>query len=404
MSGRTGVGLAVLLVLGAGIGSPAAAQRLQFMGEAASEVRMFPSGPRLPATGNAELSPSVALIPEFIYQSADGTWRLSGIAFIRLDADDGNRSHLDLRELGLTYLGDGVVGFVGVGKVFWGVTEVHHLVDVVNQTDGVEDIDGEDKLGQPMVSLTLEGSWGSIDLIYLPYFRERTYPAAGARLAGPIPISDNSAYQSDAGKWHQDFAVRWAKPIGSFDLGLSFFRGTSREPVFLPLAGDDGTWALQPRYDIINQLGLDAQWTGDATLLKLEAITRGGHGSRFVALTAGIEHTIYQVSGSDADLGLLLEGMYDGRSADAPATTFDNDVFTGFRLALNDISDTAILGGPVVDVVTGELIVLVEAGRRIDQSWRVEFEARFFANTAPGSPVGRISQDGFVTLRLSRFF
>ena len=33
-----------------------------------------------------------------------------------------------------------------------------------NQTDGVEDIDSEDKLGQPMVNLTLERDWGALDL------------------------------------------------------------------------------------------------------------------------------------------------------------------------------------------------------------------------------------------------
>jgi len=64
-------------------------------------------------------------------------WRLTGIGFGRLDADDARRTHLDLRELGVTYLGHGVVGVAVVGNVFWGVTEVHHLVDIINQTDGV---------------------------------------------------------------------------------------------------------------------------------------------------------------------------------------------------------------------------------------------------------------------------
>ena len=36
---------------------------------------------------------------------------------------------------------------IGLGKVFWGVTEFNHLVDVINQTDLVEGIDGEAKLG-----------------------------------------------------------------------------------------------------------------------------------------------------------------------------------------------------------------------------------------------------------------
>jgi hypothetical protein len=30
-----------------------------------------------------------------------------------------------------------------------------HLVDIINQTDGVESIDGEDKLGQSMMAFSL---------------------------------------------------------------------------------------------------------------------------------------------------------------------------------------------------------------------------------------------------------
>jgi len=142
----------------------------------------------------------------------------------------------------------------------------------------------------------------------------------------------------------------------------------------------DGHPVLRPRYDAIDQLGLDLHWTGSTTLLKLEAITRGGHGSRFAAVTGGVEHTLYGVFGSEADLGLLAEGMYDGRSAGAPVTAFDNDLFAGFRLALNDVAGSTILGGPVVDAATGEVIALVEAGRRIDHNWRLELEARLFAN------------------------
>ena len=43
---------------------------------------------------------------------------------------------------------------VGIGRVFWGVTESYKLVDVINQTDLVENVDHEDKLGQPLVNLT----------------------------------------------------------------------------------------------------------------------------------------------------------------------------------------------------------------------------------------------------------
>jgi len=128
-----------------------------------------------------------------------------------------------------------------------------------------------------------------------------------------------------------------------------------------------------------------------------------GH-DRFVAATGGIEYTLYQLLSGNSDLGLLAEFMVDGRNADAPPTVFDNDVFVGFRWALNDVHDTSILGGPVIDYESGEMLVLVEAARRLGDDWRFELEATLFANTAAGAPTSGLKRDGFVTLRLSRFF
>jgi hypothetical protein len=76
----------------------------------------------------------------------------------------------------------------------------------------------------------------------------------------------------------------------------------------------------------------------------------------------------------------------------------------GFRWALNDVHDTSILGGPVIDYKTGEIIALVEAERRIGNDWRFELEARLFANTVPGATISGLERDSFVTLRLSKFF
>jgi hypothetical protein len=153
--------------------------------------------------------------PEFEAWAGNDRWNLVGEGFFRIDAHDDNRSHWDVRELGLTYLGDRVTAFAGVGQAFWGVMEVRHLVDIVNQIDAVEDLDGEDRLGQPMVSVTVEGDWGALDLYYLPVFRERTFPNADARLRGPLPIHGKAVYSSGHGHWSSWGCRCSAAPPGS---------------------------------------------------------------------------------------------------------------------------------------------------------------------------------------------
>ena len=85
-----------------------------------------------------------------------------------------------------SYKGTEIELLVGINKVFWGVTESVHLVDIVNQTDLVEDLDQEDKLGQPMVNLALQHDWGLLNIYLLPYFRERTFPGIDWSLSHTI--------------------------------------------------------------------------------------------------------------------------------------------------------------------------------------------------------------------------
>lgn len=67
-------------------------------------------------------------------------------------------------------------------KEFWGVAEARHLVDIINQTDEVENFDREDKLGQPMINLALINNWGTLDFFLLTGFRDRTFPGREGRL------------------------------------------------------------------------------------------------------------------------------------------------------------------------------------------------------------------------------
>ena len=67
--------------------------------------------------------------------------------FARYDQHDHERSHVDLREGKYRYVNGLFEATIGVDKEFWGVTEFLHLVDIINQTDNVESIDGEQKLG-----------------------------------------------------------------------------------------------------------------------------------------------------------------------------------------------------------------------------------------------------------------
>lgn len=396
----SGILLGLLLVSSAA----ATAEGIDWSGYVSLEPRIFVDEPLYPEQPGSGVSPAGVIAPEFRYEWNRGSDRVTIAPFLRWDADDDARTHADLREALWLHVRGPWTWRIGVGRVFWGVTESRHLVDIVNQTDWVEDIDEEDKLGQPMVALE---RWtpnaGSFAVFVLPGFRERTFVAADARLRGTVPVDTNSAeYESGAADKHIDLALRWSHAIGNWDLGVSGFYGTSREPRLLPALGTGGGPVLMPRYDVIRQFGLDMQYTEGAWLWKLEAINREGNGSTFNAVVAGLEYTLFNLGNSGTDLGLLLEYLHDGRDENAPPTIYDDDWFTGFRLAFNDVEDTAILGGAVID--TGGTFGILEAERRLGDNWKVEVEARWFIDIDVQDLIlAGFRDDSFFTLRLTRY-
>jgi hypothetical protein len=307
------------------------------------------------------------------------------VPFARIDAQDNERTHFDIRELTWVHVADNFELRSGIRKVFWGVTESQHLVDIINQTDTVENPDGEEKLGQPMINLSLLRDWGVFDLYWLIGFRERKFSGPEGRPAYPFEIStDHSEYESSAEARRSDFAVRWVQSIGELELGISHFSGTSREPRLVPqfiLQNNlPVSVILIPYYDVIEQTGLDAQFFLGDWAFKLEAISRSGQGNRFAAATVGFEKTFVGFAGGRGDLGVIAEYLFDERGAEGPAIGQD-DIALGLRYAFNDAANTTALLVGLIDRASHEYITTFEASSRLGERLKLTVEASVINNT-----------------------
>lgn len=389
------------LVLGWALGGAAAgAGEVDWSGSLELEARSFLSDPSF-ADQLGGGQGSLVIAPEIGFKTEDRRHQFRFVPYLRLDARDDERSHFDLRQAYWRYVGDGWEILAGLERVFWGVAESRHLVDIINQTDSVEDVDEEDKLGQPMIALSTSRSWGTLALYVMPGFRERTIPGRDGRLRTPLVVdTDGARYESSAEDGRVDLALRWSHFLGDWDVGVSYFYGTSREPRLIPAATGD---RLLPFYDVIQQIGIDVQYTREAWLWKLEALVREGQGTTFGAAVAGFEYTLYQVKGA-ADVGLLAEYLWDDRDDFAPPTAFEDDLFVGARLALNDTQDTAVLAGGVVDLDEGSWAVLVEAGRRLADHLTIEVESRLFLDVSDDDLLATFASEDFVVARIAYHF
>lgn len=364
-------------------------------------MRLFFEDP--PDSQQAGETLSLSFQPEYQHKWDDGYQRFVFTPFARLDSRDDERTHFDIRELYWEKSAEQWDLRLGVRKVFWGVTESVHLVDIINQTDLVENPDGEDKLGQPMLSIAWVNDWGTLDFFVMPGFRERTFPGPKGRLRSQIPLDEDDAeYESNAEEWHVDAAIRWSHSAGDWDVALSHFYGTSREPRLIPEFGLLDT-KLIPYYDLIHQTGAELQYTRGGFLGKFELIHRSGQGKTFTSIATGFEYTFYAVRESALDIGLLAEYLYDSRNDDAP-TPFESDIFMGTRFEFNDEQTTRLLMGVIVDPDSGTTAWRIEGSRRLGHSWTMNVEARAFNGVEKSDAGYDLHRDDYVQVELAWFF
>jgi hypothetical protein len=339
--------------------------------------------------GQHDSQDSLVLEPELYWESDNGDSAITFTPFTRVDSMDEQRTHADIRELSwLQVLGDYEIR-AGISEIFWGVTESAHLVDVINQTDAVESPDGEDKLGQPMVDVAKIADWGRVDAFLLPYFRTRTFAGKDGRLRTDLPVDTNDAqFESSRKQKHVDGALRYANSFGDWDIGVSYFRGTNRDPYLQYQRGQ-----LIPYYAQMDQVGLDVQNTSGDWLWKLETIYRNSL-DEHVAAVSGFEYTevgFWQQS----DLGIILEYLYDSRGNN-DQSEYQNDVFYGLRFTFNDVNGTEILAGVTQDLDDpNEYIGKIEASSRINNYFKWNINAWLFDRRIP---------DDFLDISIKYYF
>ena len=374
-----------------------------------AEGRWFPQDSRDGAPDH--LIGSMAMEPTVEYSWKGGSQFLRFTGFARVDTVTENRTHADVREAKYVGVFGPLELTAGLDRRFWGVTEAVHLVNIINQVDTLEDVDFEDYLGQPLISAAYTTKLGTFSAFLMPYFRERLFPTGEDRPNLPVRVNRTlTQYESGDNNWHPDWALRWSLREGPVDLGLSYFSGFSRDPQLLLSFDTQGQPQLIPRYNLIDQVGIDLQATLGSMLLKFEGIHRWDPVKDYAAFAAGFEYTFYGVSKGGADLGVLAEYLYDERGKGRPlapgippfsnVSPYDDDIFAGFRWSGNDINSTEILGGAIFDLDTKSKAFVIEASRRLGQNLRISLDGRFFTSVSTRDVLWPAGDDDFIQLKL----
>jgi hypothetical protein len=428
---------------------PAAAGAIEFKPRLEAEGRWFYEAKN--ADDDAPVLGSLAGTLE-LYHGWDDGRSVAGELFYRHDGNDDTRTHGDVRELYYQQSGDDFEFRIGARRVFWGVTESRHLVDIVNQSDFVENISNEQKLGQPMMSLAWIGELGTTEFFLMPYQRARTFPGEQGYPRFPLEVHGHEAlYESRHEQEHVDYAVRYSGSFGPVDLGVAWFDGTARDPrlplcvrrgASTPTVSNPGApncnaanrymdsfqmppltippqtqeeieaqfaaevaanLVLVPSYDLWRQASVDAQFVTGSMAWKLEAVWRETLDAQTVGSVAGFEYTFGDVRGSGIDIGVLGEYLWDEKD-DALNVLFDDELFAGVRFALNDVAGTTLLAGMLASRDGGDMRRYgLEASGRLNDDWKLSAELRVFSKW-PNDNTAFLADQDFLTVTLERYF
>ena len=340
-------------------------------GETGFELRYFDDPGEF---GQEQVGTSLRLQGEYHTEWNDESDTFTFLPHLRLDQQDEERTHADIREALWIHVGDSWELRTGITRVFWGRTEFNHLVDTVNQLDLVDG--DEEKLGQPMINLSLVHDLGIFDFYFLMGFRERTYPGEDGRLRSPLVVdTDNAQYLGSASKSSMDFAFRWQTTVtDELEMALSLFSGVDREPTF-SFNFDFADPMLVPYYSKKTQLGIELEYINEGWAVKFEGIDVTNQLQDYNAAVLGVEYSFYSLFESDIDMTFITEYMWDSRDATSPGF-LEHDFGFATRFSFNDEFDTTFLAGLLWDPETDEKLATFEGERRIFSDFKVKLLAR----------------------------
>jgi hypothetical protein len=239
----------------------------------------------------------------------------------------------------------------------------------------------------------------------LPYFRERTFSGNDGRLRPPIAVdTDNPIYESEDEEKNIDWAIRWQHTLGDWDVGLSYFDGTSRDPDFVLSTNELLEPSLRPFYPQIQQAGIDVLALMGGWTIKFEGIQRKVMEQDFTAFVGGFEYSFVGLFNSIYDVNWLMEYQYDDRE-DLTNVVAQNDLMLGTRLVFNDIDGTQILAGMVQDLDYSNVRAgFIEASSRINNHWKWRLDAWLFSSDEPAEPSYLLRRDDYVQFSLEYYF
>jgi len=300
-------------------------------------------------------------------QNGQLVFSLDGI----LDKDDKERRYIDVNDLYYKHDFENSDLLIGRNTRFWGAMEFYNHTDAFNTKDWRDN------------PFDYDAKIGANNIAYTQYF-ENSELAVIAKVGQErhksvnnfMPPNYSDKLETQKSKNRPTVYVKYAGSAEEtqFDYAVIYQNGYDEQRYLAPKGA-----SLHQNAYLVDKVMAYATLVSGETIYKTElAYTKSDDErvSDYAQYSVGVEHTLYGVWGK-SDLGLLAEYYkYDDKdSSKLGAKDFGNlfqdDVTLGFRLSVNDSSDSDVLGGISIDRDNQEKLVFVEYNTRLFEKYKL---------------------------------
>ncbi len=293
-----------------------------------------------------------------------------------VDKDDSSRRYVDVNDFYYKHEFENSDLLIGRNTRFWGAMEFYNHTDAFNTKDWRDNpFDFDAKIGANNIAYTqyFENS----ELAFIARVgQEKQRVQEQESVYNFLPANYDDGLKTQEGKNRPTIYVKYTGSAEEtqFDYAVIYQNGYDEQRYFTPSLGK-----LYQNAYLVDKVMAYATLVKGETIYKTElAYTKSDDErvSDYAQYSLGVEHTLYGVWGK-SDLGLLAEyykyDVKDNRKLEAKdfVNFFQDDVTLGFRLSVNDASDSDVLGGISIDQDNQEKMIFVEYNTRLFEKYKL---------------------------------
>ncbi len=352
----------------------------------------------------SQLSQQLSTLISGEFKYVKGKFKYVVQPHIRLDAIDSYRTHVDMRNLYVSYWDKNLTINAGMRLFTLGKFTGFSLVDIMNRMDIRESILSFEKLGQPSIDFKYIYKKISAELYIMPYFRKVNFNAGDSRLLlAPFAVdSNNPKYDSKQKEYLPNVSLRIGTKRKNTEVVLGYFYGYNKNPdfVFQPSKQEFSEY-----YHTMSQWSLEWQTLFKGLTFTTEFINQTYRSKEnFFGLHAALGYDISKLYQGASTMNISVEYVHDQYRIEK-GLPFGENFITLYTFNLGDIDDTTLRAKVFSSKDVSYHFFDIDITRRVFSEFKLTGKMSFTSGSiAPADPLYINDFNTYFGLQVRWFF